>query len=87
MHVMLDVIRPFLLLKAYVGMPRPMSSYHLCILLEMNSCHARRRPIVCVVKRRDGINLPMFSDQVCCPRAMIASNARCRVDVCDLQGR
>ena len=50
-HVTPDVVRSCLLSRVYDGMPRRMSFGRVCCPKAMMACHARRRSIVCAVKR------------------------------------
>ena len=51
-HTTPDVVRPCVLPKRDVGMPRPTWFDRLCFPKAMKACHARRSSTVCAAQRR-----------------------------------
>ena len=69
-HVTPDIIRPCVLPKGRVGIPRFISSNSMSSPRAIMTCHARRRSSVCVVQRDPDIPPPTSYSRLGCPRAM-----------------
>ena len=68
-------------------MKRLTSSVRMCCLSSMRTCHATRRPIVCVFEGQWLHAMPDVVWSCIFPRTMMACHARSHSTVCTFQGR
>ena len=67
-----DIVRLCVLPKGHLGMPRPISSDHVCNTRAMISGTHNVVQVYMLSKGDDAMPRPTSSDRVSCPRAMMA---------------